>query len=44
MERKTRNLSAGEGRHDYSIRKVLLLSVAYKAMLKACGRDANPTE
>lgn len=44
MERKRRTLSAGDGGYDYSIRKVLLLSVAYKAMLEACGRDANLME
>lgn len=39
-----RILSAGEGGYAYSIRKGLLLSVACKAMLEACGRATNLTE
>lgn len=42
MERKRRNLSAGKG--DYTIRTMLMLGVAYKAMLEASGRDAELRE
>lgn len=44
MEKKRRILSAGEGGCVYSIRKVLFLSVACKAMLEACGRDTDVAE
>lgn len=44
MEKKSRILSAGEDGYTYSIRKVLLLSVACKAMLEACGRATDLTE